>query len=46
MQFWLVNLHSALTTSVCDGYWDALHLDPVDANGLHSLSGWRQLRRI
>lgn len=39
-------LHPALTPGVGDGDWDALHLDPVDANGLHGLCGRRQLRRV
>lgn len=41
-----MKLHPALTPGVGDGDWDALHLDPVDADGLHGLRGRRQLWRV
>lgn len=46
VQSWLVALCPALTPGVGDGDGDPLHLDPVDADGLHRLSGRRQLRRV
>lgn len=46
VQSWLVVLCPALTPGVGDGDGDPLHLDPVDADGLHRLSGRRQLRRV
>lgn len=35
-----------LTPRVGDGDRNSLNLDPVDADCLHGLSGWGELRRV
>lgn len=35
-----------LTPRVGDGDGNSLNLDPVDADCLHGLSGWGELRRV